>query len=43
MEIITTIADFFEMVAALAALAVTYLMYCEVRRNKEIDQDNPDQ
>ena len=41
MENITVLADFFEMIAALAALAVTYLMYREVRKNAKKD-DPPD-
>lgn len=37
MENITALSDFFEMIAALAALGVTYLMYREVRKNRKDD------
>ena len=40
METITTLSDFFEMIAALAALGVTFLMYREVRKNR-LDDDPP--
>lgn len=39
MENISTLSDFFEMIAALAALGVTYLMYREVRRHRDKDKD----
>ena len=38
MQILTYLPDFFEMVAALAALGVTWLMYREVRRDRR-DED----
>lgn len=38
MQTILALSDFFEMVAALAALAVTYLMYREVRRTRDEDK-----
>jgi len=38
MSILPILTNFFEMIAALAALAVAYLMYREVRRNRKDDQ-----
>lgn len=40
MSVLTLITDFFEMIAALAALGVTYLMYREVRRGRSDDDDD---
>ena len=38
MQNVTFLTDLFEMIAALAALGVTYLMYREVRRNRDKDE-----
>ncbi len=37
MQDISFITDLFEMIAALAALGVTYLMYREVKRTRQND------
>lgn len=40
MEIASLVTNAFEMIAALAALGVTYLMYREVRRHRDDDGNN---
>ena len=38
MSVIVFLSDFFEMIAALSALLITFLMYREVRRNQQQDE-----
>lgn len=40
MQGFSLVADFFEMIAAIAALGVTFLMYREVRRHQDKDKDH---
>jgi hypothetical protein len=35
MELLTFVSDLFEVIAALAALGVTYLMYREAKKNTD--------